>query len=435
MKKLLNGKLAKAMIGALGLNIVEAGLGFLTAVILSRIMGAENYGTYSYAMALTGIFTVISLLGQDKFSIREIAKLHVNNNFQVIKEQVLSANAKVILLAFIISVVAALILTFVPFAFSSDKQNTLYIGLVVFVLSVLIRLYIAFFQGIQKVITSLYPDKLIRPLSFFCLACAMYWFTNSKVSAVWVISANGLAAFLALIGLWYLWRKNTADYGKTRLKKDHLFTGWKPALPFALLSGIAVVNSNVDILMLGFFVSDAEIGIYRITVRIATLVAFALTAVNAAFGPNISSLFAKQNFVELQLNASKAALASLALALPCFLIFAFAGYWVLLLFGQEFTQGTEQLTVLAFGQLVSALAGSVGLLLMMTQHAKKAANSLLLSVVVNIGLNLLLIPLYGALGAAIATSTSMILLNIVNVYWVWKYLSINSTFVGFWIKK
>lgn len=434
MNSLLKGKLAKAMTGALGLNIIEAGLGFLTAVILGRVMGAENYGLYSYAMALAGIFTVISLLGQDKFSIREIAKFHAKNNFLAVKTQALGATAKVMLFTLVITLVAALVLAVVPFSFSSEKHNTLYLALIVFVLSVLIRLYIAFFQGIQKVITSLYPDKLIRPLSFLLLVATAYLFVSDNLSAVWVISANALAALVALIALCVLWQKNTGNYGNANLNKTQFVTGWRPALPFALLAGISVVNSNVDILMLGFFVSDADIGIYRITTRIATLVAFALTAVNTVFGPNISALFAQGNMQQLQLNASKAALASLSIALPFFCVFYFAGYWVLWLFGEDFTHGTNLLTLLSLGQLINAMAGSVGLLLMMTKHAKKAANSLLASVIVNVILNALLIPIYGVLGAAIATTASMVLLNVINVYWVWHYLKINSTVLGFIFK-
>jgi len=432
---ILKGRLAKAFFGSLGLNIIEAGLGFLTAVILGRIMGAENYGVYSYAMALAGIFTIISLLGQDKFSVREVARFHVHKQFPNIKTHALGAQSKVILFSFVIATITSIALTFLPVTFTYDKYITIFIALIVFILSALTRLYIAFFQGIQKVITALYPDKLLRPLSFLCIAFSLSIFSSNNIAASWVISANVIAAAIALLVLRYLWNKNTRSYGGTSFNKTQLLSGWKPALPFALLAGISVINSNIDVLMLGFFVSDADIGIYRITTRIATLVAFALTAVNAVFGPNISALYAKADFAQLQNNASKAALAALVLAFPCFLVFSFAGYWVLLLFGEEFTRGTNLLTILSLGQLGNALTGSVALLLMMTKHAKKAANSLLFSVLLNVLLNSLLIPIYGALGASIATSSSMVLLNVVNVYWVWHYLKINPTVLGFLYKK
>lgn len=430
---IFKGRLAKAMTGALGLNVIEAGLGFFTATILAQMMGADNYGIYSYAMALAGIMTVVSLLGQDKYSVREISRYFIEAKFYDLKNQALSALAKVVLFSLIISALVSIILNIsrVP----ADKANVLFLSLFVSFFTVLLRLYTAFFQGIQKVVTALYPEKLIKPLCFLFFISMCVLFNGTKISAIWVIAANALATLVALFYLCLLWNRETSYSDKPMLNTIHFLSGWQPALPFALLAGISIVNSSIDILILGLFVSDADIGIYRISARVSALIAFALIAVNSAIGPNISSLFAKKDFVQLQKNVSKAALACLILALPCVILFISAGRWVLSLFGSEFTDGTYVLTILSLGQLGNVLAGSVGLLLMMTNYAKKAANSLFFSLLLNIVLNLVLVPSFGAEGAAIATSVSMILLNLVNIYWVWHYLAINPTVLGFFIKK
>jgi len=435
MKQLFKGKLAKAMSGTLFFTVIEAGMGFLTAVLLGRLLGTDNYGIYSYAMALAGIFTIFNLAGQDRYSVREIAKFHTNGDIKSIAQHVMGVISKVLLLSACIVVTAILLLKILPITVSTDKYISLIIALAVVVATVLMRLYMAFFQGIQKVITSIYPDRLIRPMSFFLIILALYYVSDNKASATSAMLANVTAATIALIVIIMLWSQKKPYIEKTIFNKTLLYKDWRPALPFALLAGIAVINSNIDVIMLGFYVPDADIGIYRITARVATLVAFALTAVNAAFGPNISALFEKSNFKKLQENASKAALAAMCIALPCFFLFSFAGYWVLWLFGEDFTRGTDLLTILSLGQLGNACSGAVGLLLMMTKYAKRAANSLLLSVLFNIIMNTALIPIYGVLGAAIATTTSMILLNLINIYWVWKYLRINPTVLGFVFKK
>jgi hypothetical protein len=80
--------------------------------------------------------------------------LYAAKDLVSIKADVLGANAKASILALIITVLGALVLSYVTFTFSTEKINILYIALIVFMISMLIRLYTGFFQGIQKVTTS-----------------------------------------------------------------------------------------------------------------------------------------------------------------------------------------------------------------------------------------------------------------------------------------
>lgn len=81
-------------------------------------------------------------------------------------------------------------------------------------------------------------------------------------------------------------------------------------------------------------------------------------------------------------------------------------------FGSEFTSGSTALSILVFGQLVNAAAGSVGLLLVMTAHEREAAIGMGVGLSLNVLLNTLLIPLWGIEGAAGASATSMIVWNL-----------------------
>jgi O-antigen/teichoic acid export membrane protein len=435
LSKLFGTKFAKSITGALGLNIIEVGLGFTTAMVLTRLMGSSNYGIYSYAMALAGVFTILALLGHDGYVVKTVARLISLKRLEEMSSFVKGAFIRTVFFNIVVSLILIVVLYFYQDKFTDDKFLALLIAISIISLTVLMRIYMSLFQGIQKIVTSLWPDKILRPLSFLSIVLAFALFSSNGITAPYAIAANAIAALFALLLVAYLWKTHKPYANSPNFRLAHLTEGWRPALPFALLASIAVLFTNIDVIMLGVYVSDSEIGIYRITGRVATLVSFASIAVRAAFNPRISMLFANKDFAALQSIASKAALANSLVAIPCLLIFIFAGYWVLILFGEDFTAGTDILTVLSIGQFIGSICALSASFLMMTSHANKATYSLVCGTVVNIVLNYILIPKYGSVGAAYATSIALTSVNVVNTYFVWTYLKINSTLFGFILKK
>ncbi|MEM1170489.1 MAG: polysaccharide biosynthesis C-terminal domain-containing protein, partial [Cyanobacteria bacterium P01_H01_bin.35] len=106
------------------------------------------------------------------------------------------------------------------------------------------------------------------------------------------------------------------------------------------------------------------------------------------------------------------------------------------LFGSDFVVGHWQLKILVLGQLVSALCGSVGTLLIMTGHQNQAVFISGYTALINIVLNGVLVPIFGAIGAAIATSLTIAMWNIWLSFLVIKHLDIYpSIFYSFFQSK
>lgn len=104
-----------------------------------------------------------------------------------------------------------------------------------------------------------------------------------------------------------------------------------------------------------------------------------------------------------------------------------SGPTLLELFGSEFSVGYDVVTILLVGQIVNALAGSVGFIMIMTKHQKEAAWIVSISAAINIALNYLLIPQFGLEGAAVATALTMVVRNVCMVVFVLNILKINPT--------
>ena len=127
---LFKGKLAKAATGTIGLYIAEAGIGFLTATILARILGPSAYGIYSYSIALAGTLVILALLGHDKLSVRQIAAYCASDNNKKIPDFVAGVYVRAGLLCLVISLFAFLLILYSNDTFESSKSSALMVGIV-----------------------------------------------------------------------------------------------------------------------------------------------------------------------------------------------------------------------------------------------------------------------------------------------------------------
>ena len=100
---------------------------------------------------------------------------------------------------------------------------------------------------------------------------------------------------------------------------------------------------------------------------------------------------------------------------------------ILGLFGEEFKNGYLSLLILIVGQLVNALSGSVGYIMVMTGKQKQASIVFAISAALNIIMNLIFIPIFGIAGAAAARAASLILWNVTLVFYIRNRLDLNST--------
>jgi len=185
-----------------------------------------------------------------------------------------------------------------------------------------------------------------------------------------------------------------------------------------------IVIPWAPVIFLGVWGSSSEVGIFGVANRVATLTSLVLIAVNSIAAPKFAAFHHQGDRKNLGETARHAARLTTLLAAPVLLFFVIVPEWILQLFGNEFAQGGLILAILAIGEFVNVATGSVGYLLAMSGHDRLLWGSTILSASVNVVLCLALIPIYGAIGAAIAAATSVVVGNLVNVYLVWRHLGI-----------
>ena len=199
----------------------------------------------------------------------------------------------------------------------------------------------------------------------------------------------------------------------------------KESFPMFLSGSLFLLMSWVDILMLGFFNSQVDVGIYTIAIKIAGLVTIFLFAINTILGPKISELYHNQKLGALAKLVQKTAILSFLFSLPILFIILLFPDNLLQLFGNDFQtiDSKKTLIILAFGQITNVFFGSVIYILDMTGRHIISRNILLFTAIINIMLNFILIPKYSICGAAISTSISVFIWGFLGAFYVKKYFN------------
>ncbi len=184
------------------------------------------------------------------------------------------------------------------------------------------------------------------------------------------------------------------------------------SLPLALTSSFNWIIRQSDIVMIGIFLGAERAAVYAVVTRCVKLCGTGLTAVNAIAAPVIAELSAQNDQRQLQRMVTTATRAIYALSLPICLAMIFGGREVLAIFGPDFIDGYASLVILTVGQFFHSLAGTTGFLMTMTGHQRRAAQVLGSSAVLNITLNAILIPQWGMIGGALATTVTTLVWTI-----------------------
>ncbi|MFN2489104.1 MAG: flippase [Actinomycetota bacterium] len=198
-------------------------------------------------------------------------------------------------------------------------------------------------------------------------------------------------------------------------------------LTFSSLSWGSAIASNgllwADTILLGLYRSPVEVGMYQVATRLTVLATTFINPVALAFAPLVADLYRKGRYESLQRTYALITSWIFRLAVPSLLVLIVFPRELLGFFGPGFATGAGVTMLLAIGQTVNAASGPCGYMLVMSGRPALLMASNTFALVLNLGLNVWLIPRYGIVGAAAAWGTSIILVNTIRVLAVRRTLS------------
>lgn len=395
---------------ALIIRLANAAIAYITQIIFARLLGEFEYGIFALGWVWIAILGHTSTFGFNMSAIRYLAR------YEATGESRLAAGffRFSLLVPLIVSGLAAVLGVFLLTSGALPVPD--YYVLPLILAAVCVPLFAiqdmmeSFARARHWVLLALIPTYLLRHgfLGLFLVLAIIFGLKASAVTALIVaFAAIGLSLAIQAAILAKRFMEELRVAPKELLPLYDRKTWLKTSAPLALQDGASLLVSYSDILVLSFFVSPAEIGIYFAATRIAQIVGFVRFAASAGTANVFSKLSAQGKTSELESLSRATIRISFWLSVIACVCLAIAGPLLLKLFGEGFTAGYPVLLVLMAGLLVQAAFSSAEDLLNMTGHQGMTASSYFGALIVNLALNLILIPYFGLIGAGIATSVSI----------------------------
>jgi len=423
---------AVLMRGAGGTFLVKIGgiaIAFGVQILLARILGEGQYGIFTYVISWLMILILLGKLGIDTTLLRFAAAYRANEEWGLLKGVLRTGNK----IAFIASISVGILVALVVFALgdhiATDLKMTFWIGCLVLPVMALVQVRQAIMRSMQKVILAVLPELIIQP-ALLAILVLIIMVSDRSLDAFSAMILH-FTAFVGALIIISRWTNRIVSSETQEASEEIRLKEWiSVMLPLLMMAGFNVINHRVDVIMVGLFKGTTDAGIYSVSVHLANFMVLGLTAVNLIAAPLISHLYAQNKKKELQRMASLSALGIAIFTVPAAIIMLFCGTWLLGLFGEGFKAGYGALVFLVAGQSVNALTGSVGYLLTMTGYQKEAAIVMGITAFINITLNVILIPVMGLKGAAIATMISTMVWKFVMYVIVRRNLKIDPSIIG-----
>ncbi len=428
----IRSRLVRGAAASFVLKAGFTGLTLLSSIILARVMGATEFGYFSYAVALVGLLAVPTSLGLPNLLIRYLAAYRARKEWGLMRGLLLRTNQAVVAASLLIGVLSLAILWPLRGSFPALQPTVFCISLLLLPLGTLNALRGASLRGLHHTVLGQLPEDLVRPALLVILVVGAWLLARpAGLDAVTAIVLQVIATAAAFaIGAWLL-LTHIPPAARNAVPAFEGRAWFRTAIPLLALGGMQVINQRTDLMMLGIFTTPADVGIYQVVVRGADVVAFALLAVDRVIAPEFSRLYTQRDLARMQRIVTGSTRVVLLVTIPAVLVMVFFGRAILdAFFGSGFAAGAPALAILSAGQLANATMGSAGSLLNMTGHEADTARSIVISAVVNVALNLFLIPRFGIVGAATATALSIVVWNLLLGWWVYRRLGIVPSVFG-----
>ena len=404
-----------------GIALVGMTLGvlfaFIARLIVARYGLEANYGIFSLALVVLSAAVTISSLGLTRGAARYIAFFRGAGDEAKVRGTILAS------LRF--STVASIIIGLVIFLAADTIATNIFhtpelaTALKIFAIGIpfvtLVSILVAFFRGFDRVEPGVYFQGITLNALFLILLLV--------IIAAGFVFASVFYAYLAAIIITFI---ALAIYTARKLPRLISLTGMRGTPPvtrelllFSLpLLGSAIMVTimlHIDTLMLGYFKTLEMVGLYNAAFPLAAFISMPLYAMLLIYMPVATGLYSRNLIPELRRNYIIVTKWLISLSLPIFLILALFPEAVLhLFFGQSYLPAATALRILSLGFIINNLMGPNGETLIALGHSRFIFWATLATAIMNIVLNIVLIPPLGLVGAAIASVVSITVINIIR---------------------
>lgn len=380
------------------------GLNFLGYAVLARALNPVDFGLYAVAMAVLQILETVARLGLSNGVLR-LGSKHPDSSSPQFRE--------VLTQSILIATGSGLAVGILLFGAAQVASTSLFgkPGLAPFLQGFAIALPLLCALRVVAAATrlslrtkySVYAADVVPALTHLLLLSLLL--NTPRIGQVAVASRVASFAIALVCGLLFLGRLFPGWLAVSRIRAESARRLLSFSAPTALTSILMGTLVSTDRVFLGIFRDASEAGVYQAAAQVAVVMTFLLAAVNAIFAPLAAAAHQRGEISILTDTFRVSTRWGLYLSLPLFLAIGAAPETLLsAVYGPRFGAAAVPLMILMIGQLANVATGCAGSLLNMTGHPRQWLSLAACAVGLNLIFNALLVPRWGAVGAAAATA-------------------------------
>lgn len=385
-------------------KIFRLGVGLFVGVWVARYLGPVLFGQLSFALAFVALFSPVASLGLDAIVVREIVRLPDENNTTMGTSFMLRVAGSAV------AMFAAFVIIFI---LRPAEDVTILIVLIAgatFLFQTFDVIDFWFQARVQSKYVVYAKNAAFLIVSAAKIACIL---AGAGVLAfAWMVLAETVLSAVGLIVVY--------------LKHHHSIFRWKPAWPRGkqllqeswplLLAGVSVViYMRIDQVMIGSMLNDAEVGKYSVAIKLVEIWYFIPAAIAASVFPAL--IKARSDNEDLYLRRLQLfydSMSAIAFGIA-FVTFMFSDFIIRILYGTEFTEAAPILAIYAWATMPVFLGVASGQHLVVENRTRVSLYRTSIGGLLNVLLNLVLIPKFGTIGAAVASLCSYTIATFVVV--------------------
>ena len=391
------------------LNVSRVIFPLITAPYISRVLEPDGVGLFNFSNTYAGYFALFALLGIPTYGIREVAKVQGD------KEKLSRLISELVSLSLLTTLAVTVIYLCSLVLIGQLRENH-----VIFLLSGF-ALYLApfrmdwFFSGVEQFKFITLRTLVIRTVSIVC----MFAFVHTKCDLIIYVILN----VAGTVGgdIW-----NFVKLLSLGIRPRLVFSGLRKHLSplFVLFTASVAISiyTVLDTLMLGFMTDYREVGFYNNAMHISKTLLMVVTSLSVVAIPRISQYNKEGGYERINELVNKSLSVVAFLSVPiAFGVACIAPTFVPLFFGVEFGGSVLPLMILSFLVVAIGLNNLFGMQILVAMSKDKLfLRSILVGTATNFLLNLLLIPLYGAVGASVSSVVAEFLIVVVMAVFIYQ---------------
>lgn len=384
-----------------------------TTPYLSRVLGAENIGIYSYTLSITTYFILFGSLGVAMYGQREIAYLQED------KYNRSKTFVEILIMKFITLAISLIIFYF---AFASHGQYSMYYKILILEIIANMLDISWFFQGLEEFKKTVLRNSIVKIISVICIFSLIK--TPEDLTKYFFIYV--LSTFLGNISLWMYLPKYIQ---KVKPKDLKIFRHFKSTIALFIPQIAVQIYTVLDKTMIGTIVEEkSEVGFYEQTQKIIKLSMAIATSIGTVMVPRMANTFAngdKKKLKEYMINSFSFIL---LLAFPLmFGLTSISDSFVPIFYGEGYEKVAILIKIISPIIVIIGLSNVIGTqYLLPTKQQTKYTTSVVIGAIVNFILNFILIRYWKSIGASIATIIAEISVTGVQFYLVRKEIRIED---------